>query len=354
MGSGLNIPIPPFLFTDGQRVFTLESDPGSQARGDSPIEMRGGAGIAPINPSPIFSQFQQLNPGSTVNETAVASFAFDAGGFGDWKVGSLSWKWSAATANNPIGVMRLNAAGAVAGVASDYVFLRGFYKNGAVFFGVNDIDNLGLNILWVRGTQVLDGLTGTVTQILKGVDADYTAQESRAGILGGIVRNTVADFSGAKLFQINTNFTGNEQVWESDTNEIAKIHQNGTTEWDQLATYDVGVKMAPGALLYVDTEAATGAAGVADLDAQSGTITTEALITAGGAVTTYRVNNARVTHLSTVFPVIRSGGTNTTGPIIATNTAVFDGYFTVDIVNLNALTALNGTIMFDFLVMRSS
>ena len=70
---------------------------------------------------------------------------------------------------------------------------------------------------------------------------------------------------------------------------------------------------------------------------------TEALTTAAGSKQTYTVTNSLVSSSSQVYVTVQNG-TNTIGPVVATNVVPGSGSFAVDLWNLHASSSLDGTL----------
>jgi hypothetical protein len=107
--------------------------------------------------------------------------------------------------------------------------------------------------------------------------------------------------------------------------------------------------MAAGSEIILDKGTATTTAGAATLNKQSGVLTTPSLTTASGAAYTVTLTNSEITASSVILCQIQ-GGTNTTPgiTIIATPTS---GSATILLENSGvAAAALNGTVIFSFVV----
>jgi Pectate lyase superfamily protein len=178
-----------------------------------------------------------------------------------------------------------------------------------------------------------------------GTTTDWIAALWYAGSLSGIVRHNFKDFSGAKYYQIASDFTLNHMFFQSDTNAICEFNRDGSTNWDGKMT--IGGTATLG---IANTGSQTGAGLAVTLNNQAGTITTEALTTAAQGFSTYTVTNSIVAATSHVLCIYRTGGTNTVESVIMTGVAPASGSFTVHIYNSHPTNALNGTIKFDFFV----
>jgi hypothetical protein len=96
--------------------------------------------------------------------------------------------------------------------------------------------------------------------------------------------------------------------------------------------------------------AVTGSGTAATINTISGTITTSSLSTAAVTSVTYTVTNSACTANSTVLVTI-AGGTNSTGvPVILRATAAA-GSFTIVFRNIDAAVALNGTLIFKYIIL---
>jgi hypothetical protein len=98
------------------------------------------------------------------------------------------------------------------------------------------------------------------------------------------------------------------------------------------------------------TNAATSASAAVTLNTTSGTITTEALTTAAVTTATLTVTNSKCTSSSTVLVQI-SGGTSTTGSPVIIKVVPGSGSFVITFINVAAAAALNGTLVFKFIIL---
>ena len=99
-----------------------------------------------------------------------------------------------------------------------------------------------------------------------------------------------------------------------------------------------------------DMGTATSTAAAATINHSQGTITTEALTTAQNADYSFTLTNNCIFANSIVFLVARNG-TNTTAPIYCHSVVAAAGSVAFKVRNACAsATALNGTIIIDFLV----
>jgi hypothetical protein len=98
--------------------------------------------------------------------------------------------------------------------------------------------------------------------------------------------------------------------------------------------------------------AVTGSATAATLNTVSGTITTASLTTAAASAATvnYTVTDAYCTANSTVLVQI-AGGTSTTGVPYIFKVVPSAGSFVISFVNVHPSAALNGTLIFKFIIL---
>lgn len=95
---------------------------------------------------------------------------------------------------------------------------------------------------------------------------------------------------------------------------------------------------------------ATSASAAVTLNAVSGTITTEALTTAADTTATLTVTNSYCLATSTVLCTI-AGGTSTTGAQVLIKVVPAAGSFVISFRNVSAAAALNGTLIFKFIIL---
>lgn len=100
------------------------------------------------------------------------------------------------------------------------------------------------------------------------------------------------------------------------------------------------------------TKTATGAAGAATLNKPSGKITTEALTTAAGVTYTLTLTNSEIAAADIVQVTVALGTATTGMPTIATVKPAA-GSVVVIVQNIHASAALNGTLVFSFLVLKA-
>lgn len=94
----------------------------------------------------------------------------------------------------------------------------------------------------------------------------------------------------------------------------------------------------------------TTASGAATINTVSGTITTESLTTAADTTATATITNAFCTANSTVIVMI-SGGSFTTGAPVIVRVVPSAGSFVISFRNVSASAALNGTLVFKFIIL---
>ena len=96
--------------------------------------------------------------------------------------------------------------------------------------------------------------------------------------------------------------------------------------------------------------AVTGSATAATINAVSGTITTASLTTAANTSVSYTVTDAYCTANSTVIATI-AGGSFTTGLPIILRVVASAGSFVITFRNIDGAAALNGTLIFKFIIL---
>jgi len=155
-------------------------------------------------------------------------------------------------------------------------------------------------------------------------------------------------------------FAGASTVTKCATFAIDRAPQAGTNAtltnayalWIQAGLTQLDGNLAMGAGTTITPDSGTGScsSNAVTISKSAGVVTTESLTTAGGAKQTITVTNTLVTASSRIH-VTLNGGTNTTRPVMIGQVVPGSGSFTVDIENLTAATALNGTIKFAFNVL---
>lgn len=99
----------------------------------------------------------------------------------------------------------------------------------------------------------------------------------------------------------------------------------------------------------------TGAAGAATKNGRRVQLTTEALTTADGAKYTLTLTNAEIKADSLVLVAVKLGTATQGTPIITTITpAAAGGSVVVIVKNIDGTNAVNGTLIFDFLVFQNT
>ncbi len=106
--------------------------------------------------------------------------------------------------------------------------------------------------------------------------------------------------------------------------------------------------MAAGSKITLDKTTGTTSGFAVTINKQAGVITTEALTTAGGASQAIALTNSQIASTSVIHCQVQ-GGSNTTQNISFV-AAPASGSATITIFNNTAATALNGTIVFSFVV----
>lgn len=100
------------------------------------------------------------------------------------------------------------------------------------------------------------------------------------------------------------------------------------------------------------TKTATATAGAATLAKDAGVITSEALTTAGGAAYTLTLTNSGIAAADQVFASV-ANGTNTQGIPVIGKITPGAGSVTIEVRNLHATEALNGTLKISFMVLKN-
>ncbi|UOF78686.1 hypothetical protein [Caudoviricetes sp.] len=101
--------------------------------------------------------------------------------------------------------------------------------------------------------------------------------------------------------------------------------------------------------LQIKKRTATGASLAATCNGFAGSVTTESLTTAAGAEATYTITNNKVKADSVVLVSIGNGTNTTLGAAVVSVTPAA-GSFVVTITNVHAVSALDGTLEINFLV----
>lgn len=130
------------------------------------------------------------------------------------------------------------------------------------------------------------------------------------------------------------------------------IALSGAQTISGVKTFSSGIAFGAGAApIDLDSSTGTCVSNAVTISKQAGVVTTEALTTAGGATQAIVITNTLVAAGDIVL-VQWAGGTNTTknftlSAVTTSNT------ITVTIANNTAATALNGTIIFNFVVFKA-
>lgn len=101
----------------------------------------------------------------------------------------------------------------------------------------------------------------------------------------------------------------------------------------------------------MDGGVATATAGAATLSTYSGKVTSEAITTAAGADYTLTLTNTKIA-ATDILLVTVANGTNTTVGIAVNRVTAGAGSATILIRNTHASSALNGTIVISFVVVK--
>lgn len=100
-----------------------------------------------------------------------------------------------------------------------------------------------------------------------------------------------------------------------------------------------------------DTGTATATAGAATLSKPAGKVTSEALTTAAAAFYTLTITNTEIAAADIVLTNVQFGTATTGEPVIERVTPAA-GSVVIRVKNVSAATALNGTIVVSFLVIK--
>ena len=114
---------------------------------------------------------------------------------------------------------------------------------------------------------------------------------------------------------------------------------------------DNELKIGAGGNFRVDRGSVTLASNTGTLNKMAGVITTESLNTAGAASQALTITDSKVS-ASDIIVVSQIGGTNTTRAIsfVAVASA---GSFVITVYNNTAATALNGTLILGFVILKA-
>jgi hypothetical protein len=109
------------------------------------------------------------------------------------------------------------------------------------------------------------------------------------------------------------------------------------------------LEFGPGAVITNDSGTAVAIAGAATLSKGQGVVTSEALTTAGLAAYTLTLTNTIVAATSVVMAAV-ANGTNTQGVPVVGRVTPGAGSVTIEVRNVHATQALNGTLVVSFIV----
>lgn len=126
----------------------------------------------------------------------------------------------------------------------------------------------------------------------------------------------------------------------------------GTNTFTGIQTIATNLKFGAGATLSGTIVTGTEAANAVTMNTMSGILTTSALTLAGAANYVITVTNSAVSATDIVL-VTLAGGTNAATFNISYKAVSGAGSFVLTIYNNTAATALNGTLIFNFLVVKS-
>ncbi len=157
----------------------------------------------------------------------------------------------------------------------------------------------------------------------------------------------VPQVSGANNINFATITAAGSALYLQDANNLSDV-ANAATSLSNLGGLPLAGGQMTGQLLF-DRGTATSTAGAATINHQSGVVTTEALTTAAASAYSFTLTDSRIAATSVVL-VGLMGGTNTTRGI-EIRAVPGAGSATLSFFNNNvAGTALNGTLIFGFLV----
>lgn len=130
----------------------------------------------------------------------------------------------------------------------------------------------------------------------------------------------------------------------------------GITNFDKVEANEfigpiTGDVSAANLTLDTGTKTAVAAAGAATLDKTSGKITTEALTTSAAAVYTLTLTNSTIAAADIILASV-ANGTNTQGRPVVGRVTAEAGSATIEIANLHASEALNGTLVISYAVIN--
>lgn len=142
--------------------------------------------------------------------------------------------------------------------------------------------------------------------------------------------------------------------------QLAKINEMtdelyaGSAATDPTSTTNTvsGLTTTGSLALDTGTKTATATAGAATLSKDAGVITSEALTTAGLAAYTLTLTNTSIAAADQVFASV-ANGTNTQGTPVVGLITPGAGSCTIEVRNVHATEALNGTLKIAFMVLKN-
>jgi hypothetical protein len=111
-----------------------------------------------------------------------------------------------------------------------------------------------------------------------------------------------------------------------------------------------GITMTAGGNILLDKSTGAETSHAVTIDAQAGVITTSALTTAGGSSYLVTLTNSKIVGTGSIVVASIVGGTNTTKNITVESKCTASHTATFTIYNNTASTALNGTVIINFIV----
>jgi hypothetical protein len=111
-----------------------------------------------------------------------------------------------------------------------------------------------------------------------------------------------------------------------------------------------GIALSSGGVITLDKSTGAETSHAVTIDAQAGVITTSALTTAGGSSYLVTLTDSKIVGTGSVIVASVAGGTNTTKNITVESKCTAAHTATLTIYNNTASTALNGTVIINFVI----
>jgi hypothetical protein len=183
-----------------------------------------------------------------------------------------------------------------------------------------------------------------------GGSATITITDANIGANSIVTADFASQANASHIYKV-TPSAGSLVILASADPGASVVNYNATPA-PEGAPVDAFLPLAGGQMtgsILLDRGTATSTAGAATVNHQSGVITTEALTTAAAAAYAFTLTNSRITTASIVLLMLM-GGTNTTRGL-ELRAIPANGSAAISIYNNNvAGTALNGTLIFGFVV----